>query len=48
MEALNFKIPDMTDPSGHIMQLAVIFSQITGAGATLPIDDAPKFASFTS
>jgi hypothetical protein len=35
MEALNFKVPDSADPSGHIMQLAAIFSQITGAGAIL-------------
>jgi hypothetical protein len=35
MEAINYKIPDVADPSGHIAQLAAIFSQLNSAGATM-------------
>jgi hypothetical protein len=35
MEVINYKIPDVADPSGHIAQLAAIFSQLNSAGATM-------------
>jgi hypothetical protein len=34
-KAMNFKIPDLPDPSGHIAHLFNLFSQIIDVGVTL-------------
>jgi hypothetical protein len=34
-EAMNYKIPDLPDPSGHITHLFDLFSQIVDIGMTL-------------